>query len=151
MIESAEDPIDATKVHMLELLRLRPKWAGREVERRLREEIRSEWVMYLLLVADTDLCLALLPEIFGEVFRIRRTLQVRQVLGRLPRKTLKAELPPLVDQQMLTADYDEFRRMAELLEHLGLSEELAALVQRGSESDDPDIRDAATDYQPWSR
>ncbi len=149
MTDATEDLVDGTKTLMLDLLRLRPKWKGPEVGEKLKLELRAregEWVLYLMLLADTDLCLALLPEVFGEVFNTRVTLLVREVLGRLPRKTLEAELLPLIDKQMLTAEYDEFRRMAELLEHLGLSEALRALVQRGSESDDPDIRDAATDY-----
>jgi len=48
-----------------------------------------------------------------------------------------------------TADDEEFRRMAELLHHLGLQAELADLLAIAKESDDSDIREVAADFSPY--
>ena len=71
---------------------------------------------------------------------------VKGIIGRLQRRVLAHDLPPLIDDQMSRADEDEFRRMAELLDHLGLVEALNALVERAMENEDPGIREAAEDF-----
>ncbi len=45
-----------------------------------------------------------------------------------------------------TPDDDAYRRIAELFQHLGLQEPLAALCRRAAASNDPDIREVAEDF-----
>jgi hypothetical protein len=46
----------------------------------------------------------------------------------------------------ITLDYDVYRRLAELLSHLGLHEALQELRRRAAASNDPDIREVAEDF-----
>lgn len=77
--------------------------------------------------------------------------ECRQLLGRMPFRVALDALPAIVAARLDGADYDEVRRLAELLEHVGLRDALAELCRRASESDDPDVREVAKDFaQTWA-
>jgi hypothetical protein len=67
---------------------------------------------------------------------------VRQILGRLLYREVRARVPPLVDG----ADDHDFRRFAELLEYLGLGEALEALCVRAEAHPDEGVREVAVEF-----
>ena len=109
-------------------------------ERRLKSLI----ALQLLDAKSTEL---LLPEVLALSLSHRDALHVRELLGRLPRPYLDEHLPPLVDELLLERDYDTFRRMAELLRHLGLDTSLTALLDQAQDDPDPEIREVANDFR----
>ena len=77
----------------------------------------------------------------------RSALAARQLLGRLPHADSAEAVPSAVWNQLAeTGDYDAYRRMAELLKHLGLYDALGELCRRAADSDDEDIREVAADF-----
>jgi len=96
---------------------------------------------------DTDYSAALIDELVSASLSHRNALRVRQILGRLPHAQAKHVVPPAVWRQLqATADYDAFRRMAELLSHLGLRGALSQLSAQALKSSDPDIREVGADF-----
>lgn len=78
----------------------------------------------------------------------RYALQTRQILGRLSHADVADRVPPAVWRQLEeTPDDDAYRRMAELLDHLGLADALEELCRRAAASDDADIREVAADFR----
>jgi hypothetical protein len=71
----------------------------------------------------------------------------RELLGRLPRKESQALIPPLVSARLEHADDDAYRRLAELLVHLDLKGALDELRARAASSDNPSVREIATDFE----
>jgi hypothetical protein len=72
----------------------------------------------------------------------------REVLGRVDPGWLAGVLPPLVEQRLApAADWEDYRRLAELLSTLGQHALLAEVVRRAAGSDDEDIREVAADFQ----
>jgi hypothetical protein len=144
-----DDAFGSAKRLMVDLLRVRPALQSREVTTRIKEALQSaerQWALYLLMIVDVDMTRQVLPELLQAGLRHRDAVLVREIIGRLPRRVLAIDLPPLIEDRMSTADEDEFRRMAELLDHLGLVEALNSIVQQAMEGDDPGIRDAAEDF-----
>ena len=132
------------------LLLVRPSLRGSQVISDLSDALgsaRRQWALYLLSLADADLVSELLPELVVAGFRPRDALLVREILGRLPRAALQSLLPPVIHDRLRDAEDDEFRRIAELLKHLGLSDQLADLVAVARVSDDPNIREVADDFE----
>lgn len=91
----------------------------------------SREALAVLAALSTDL----LPELVDPLLRVapaeRHTLAVRGLLGRLP-----------------AAEGDEwaYRRMAELLDHPGLTGALRQLCRMAAESTGPGVREVADDY-----
>ncbi|MGP3991652.1 hypothetical protein [Streptomyces sp. 3N207] len=103
--------------------------------------------LLLLATLDTDITEALLVPLLRAALRVRDTLTVRHLLGRLPRSTAEAAVPSavwaLLDE---TEDGDDYRRMAEMLDHLGLDTALRDLTVRAHESTDEEVREVAADF-----
>ena len=57
-----------------------------------------------------------------------------------------AELPQKVISRLDHADADEYRRLAELLEHIQARDTLRELVRRAKASADPQVREVADDF-----
>ena len=101
----------------------------------------------LLGFLDTDLTLALVHEVVPVALSHRDALLVRQVLGRLAFDDAARDVPPAVWRQLdETPDDDAYRRLAELLCYLGLTEALQQLCERALDSDDPAVREVAGDF-----
>jgi hypothetical protein len=72
-------------------------------------------------------------------------LAARRAVGALPRDGLEPLLEPLVLERLDSADGDEYRRLAELLVHVGAWDLLGRLVDRAREAEDPGTREVADD------
>lgn len=108
--------------------------------------------------ANRDLTLVILanlePDVTKSVLAIlvplacsdRYAMRVRQILGRVDRATLESHVPAIVDGVLDDADELGYRRIAELLAHLGLSAALERLRQRAAQSDNVGIQEIDQDF-----
>lgn len=76
----------------------------------------------------------------------RWALAARQAITPAWRAGRLAELPQKAIARLEDADDDEYRRLAELLEHVHAHDALRELVKRAKTSDDPHIREVAVDF-----
>jgi hypothetical protein len=97
---------------------------------------------------DQAIVRALVGDVVGLALSHRHALEARQILGRLSYADAADRVPPAVWRQLeQTPDDDAYRRMAELLDHLGLDGALEELCRRAADSDDKDIREVAADFR----
>jgi hypothetical protein len=110
--------------------------------------LEDEPVALLMLgLLETDFSEALVGQLVSASLSHRNALRVRQILGRLPHDQAERIVPPAVwDQLRETDDYDAYRRLAELLAHLGLHAALSQLSAQALMSGDPDIREVGEDF-----
>jgi hypothetical protein len=102
-----------------------------------------------LRASDVGLSEALLAELFGLATAAHAQLRaVRECIVRVPRDVLEVRLDPLVRQLIAEpgADYEAYRRIAELLRELEFWPLLAALTDAAAASGDADIREVAEDF-----
>jgi hypothetical protein len=103
--------------------------------------------LLLLALLDVRYVLSVVDELVSAALSHRNALRVRQILGRASRRELAAAIPPAVWHQLeITPDDDAYRRLAELLSHLGLDEALGELTRRAIASDDPNIQEVGQDF-----
>jgi hypothetical protein len=103
--------------------------------------------LVLLGLLEPDYSAALIGQLISASLSHRNALRVRQVLGRLPRDQAARIIPPAVRSRLReTGDYDAYRRMAELLSHLGLDDALRQLTAQALLSADPDIREVGENF-----
>jgi hypothetical protein len=103
--------------------------------------------LLLLGVLEPEYSEALVDELVSASLSHRNALRVRLILGRLPHVQAERIVPPAVWRRLQdTGDYDAYRRMAELLSHLGLREALSQLSAQALASEDPDIREVGEDF-----
>jgi hypothetical protein len=119
--------------------------------RALREALKTfetrDEALLLLAALGTGITEALVSPLLRTALRVRDTLRVRQLLGRLPHSAAEAAVPPAVRKLLDEApESDNYRRMAELLDHLGLDSALRDLCVRARESIDEEIREVAEDF-----
>ncbi|MCP9948064.1 hypothetical protein [Actinomadura madurae] len=117
----------------------------------LREPEQEVQAILLLQTLSVELTKALIDIVLEHALRDRYTLLIRNLLGRLAWSEAREIVPPAVWRLLDNAtDGDDFRRMAELLDHLGLYEALQELCVRASDSIDEDVREVAGDFGRWS-
>lgn len=105
--------------------------------------------MTLLGELSAEYTVAVLPELVRVALSQRDTYRVRQLIGQLPYDDTATSVPSVVWAQLAqTTDDDAYRRMAELLKHLGLTQTLRALCEKAAMSTDPGIREVAADFAP---
>lgn len=150
---SSEDPWSQSLVALEELLK-----ATRVLQldypstlESLRSAMRSpkDEAAALLLLGwlDSDYTEALVGELVSASISHRHALRVRQILGRLSHEEAVQIVPPAVWHQLQeTGDDDAYRRLAELLAHLGLHDALSQLSAQALMSSDPDIREVGEDF-----
>jgi hypothetical protein len=118
--------------------------AARASLRNLQENRRGlEALAYL----DPGFTLDLLEDVLDRAESPRDAGLAKQVLGRLPRATLAQPLHDAVARRLDRADDDQYRRLAELLRHLGFTDTLQALVDRALQSADGNIREVGEDFR----
>jgi hypothetical protein len=118
----------------------------------LRNLYDSPTALKALMYLDPGVTLALLEDVIDRAESQRDALIARQALGRISRDTLAQPLGAAVARRLDRADDDQYRRLAELLRHLGLADTLQALVDRALQSADSNIREVGEDFQkPISR
>ena len=90
----------------------------------------------------------LVPELVQAALISRPEILVpaREALGRLDAGWLSLALRPEVERVLPDADWEVYRRLAELLRHLGQEALLARVVAAAAESDDEDVREVADDF-----
>lgn len=119
-----------------------------------RETLRSDksWhgTLMLLELADTRCTEALIDDLVRISVSDRLNTRISNLLGRLSHRKAEQLIPPVVWALLDNpgADYYDYRRLAELLDHLGLADALAELCARAAASDDPDMREVAEDFGP---
>lgn len=113
----------------------------------LADPIERGPALHVLSYLDEDYTIALADRLVAASLSHRDALAVREVLGRLSWQEAARVVPPAVWAQLdETGDDDAYRRLAELLRHLGLTEALRRLCQRALASDDPDVREVGEDF-----
>jgi broad specificity phosphatase PhoE len=115
----------------------------------LRRATGRARTLTLLSHLGSDFTAEVIPELVEVTLSHRDALRARELLGQLPYDEAARLVPPAV-WDLLTEedDYDAYRRMAELLRHLGLSDTLQELCRQAAASDDPDVREVAEDFTP---
>jgi hypothetical protein len=105
--------------------------------------------LFLLGVLETDYTAGLVDCLVATALTHGKALFARQLLGRLPYAQAAELVPPAVWRQLdATGDDDAYRRLAELLQHLGLRDALRELCERAMASPDPDTREVGEDFMP---
>lgn len=102
-----------------------------------------------LVLLDPQVTVELLPELLV-IAEIRNEFPlVVQAIGRIPRAELAKRLHELVLERLDDANYfySEYRRLAELLDQVGLDETLSTLVERALASADERKRKVGRDYR----
>ena len=96
----------------------------------------------------SDYASDLIPELVEAALSHRDATKARHLIGRLPAEEARQVVPPAVWAQLeRTSDYDAYRRMAELLDHLGLDDALEQLCATAAVSSDDDVREVAVDFR----
>lgn len=136
-LNGALGPLRVNEERAVERLRTELSRPGQEVQ-----------VMFLLTALDPEPTKALVDDLLDHALREGYTLQIRHLLGRLEWSEAREIVPPAVWRLLAdTDDSDDYRRMAELLDHLGLNEALHELCTRARESGDEEMRSVAEDFE----
>jgi hypothetical protein len=114
-----------------------PSGHGRETALRIIRSLPDERVMELV------------PQLYQAALISRSDILVpaREALGRVDSGWLFAALAPEVERTLPDADDEVYRRLAELLDHLGQEALLARVVTAAEDSDDEDILEVADDFR----
>jgi hypothetical protein len=112
----------------------------------LTDPAQRRTTLVLLTLLDPEQTTSVIGQIVPLAASDRDALLVRQLLGRLPWDRLRQLIPPVVDALLDEADDHDYRRYAELLDHLGLFDALEELRARASESPDAGIREVSKEY-----
>jgi hypothetical protein len=119
---------------------------------RLRGQLsggHTRLALLLLHNLHTDYTVALAEELMPAALSARDVLLVRQIFARLPRHEAAGVVPHAVAAQLAkTPDEDAYRRLAGLLDYLGLDDALRELAEAALTSDDPDVREVGEEYRP---
>lgn len=118
---------------------------------RLREALttptRHRRALLLLQVLHTDYTVGLADVLVRRALSTGDTALVRRLFARLPRDEMVGVVPTAVWRQLAeTDDFDAYRRMAELLDYLGLDDALQQLADAAADSDDPETREVGREY-----
>jgi hypothetical protein len=117
------------------------------LRRNLNVNEDEQVALMLLSLLDPAFSEALIDRLVSASLSHRNALRIRWILGRLPRDQAESIVPPAVWRTLQeTGDDDAYRRMAELLWHLGLREALSQLAAQALKSSDPDIREVGEDF-----
>jgi hypothetical protein len=112
----------------------------------LKSALTRRAALSVLAMLDTSFTLALTTEVVTASLSHRDALLAREVLARAAFAEYAQTVPPYVDQLLQDGDDDTFRRLAELLDHLGLYRDLKRLCDRAAVSDDPHVREVGADF-----
>jgi hypothetical protein len=98
-----------------------------------------------------DDALALLPDLVWLSVSHAWAGRVRETIARIPGDSLFPRLDVLIAAALDTADeepdaYDDYRRHAELLEHVAAWDTLRAVTERALTSADPDVHEVGDSY-----
>jgi hypothetical protein len=115
----------------------------------LKDRTQVRRTLLVLSYLGPDYIVALADTLVYMAQSHRDALLVRQILGRLRHDQAEALVPPAVWRRLGDHEDDEaYRRMAELLYHLGLTGALRQLTRRALASEDPNMRDVGLEFTP---
>jgi hypothetical protein len=113
---------------------------------RLRRELHGDQqaaALFILRFMDADYTLACLDDLVAMSVSARHSQRISELLGMLPHADAANLVPPAVWRQLeASPDQETYLQLGSLLEHLGLCDALAELLNRSQASDDADIREA---------
>ena len=147
--EPWQQALRATRALQESLRPLKPDFSGtlESLRRALRDPGEETDALLVLALLETDYTVALADQLVSASLSHQHALRVRQILGRLPYEQAERVVPPAVWRQLReTGDYDAYRRLAELLSHLGLHAALSQLSAQALGSSDPDIREVGEEF-----
>jgi hypothetical protein len=125
-----------------------PAGLTRELRDALSGGVDRRDALFLLGLLDPQYTGDLVPEVVRAALSHSDAAEARRALGALDADEAAELVPPAV-QAVLEAepDDDAYRRMAELLDHLGLEDALAELCEAAAASEDPDVQEVAEDFR----
>lgn len=118
--------------------------------RALADVTRRRGALLVLAQLDGAVTVELIAPVVEASLSHRDALLAREVVARLPYRQYARHVPPQIDRLLADADHDTYRRLAELLDHLGLHDELDRLCALAATHPDPDVREVAEDFTPVS-
>ncbi|MFD6108177.1 hypothetical protein ACFWFQ_36615 [Nocardia salmonicida] len=131
----------------LKRLRMDSGFAIEILDSALRRIDHRDQALLLLSCLGTDVTVGMLDSLLRVGLNSRDALQVRHLIGRLSYAQAVTLVPPAVDRLLeIEADGESFRRMAELLDHLGTRAALDKLCSLAYDSADADVREVASDF-----
>ena len=113
----------------------------------LQDPAQRRATLHLLLNLDPTIVLPVLDVLVPLALNDRDAVLVRQVLGRLRHADLSSRLPPSVWPHLEDGDDHDWRRSAELLDHLGLFDALNQLCDRAMVSQDAGVQEVGKDFR----
>jgi hypothetical protein len=115
----------------------------------LNDGAQARRTLLLLSYLDPGYIVALADRLVYCAERHRDALLVRQIFGRLRHDHAEDLVPLAVWRHLGDREDDEaYRRMAELLYHLGLTDALRQITRRALASEDPNMRDVGLEFTP---
>lgn len=145
-------PLDAALKAAIELHQLAARveqdaGADEALRARLADPETRRPALMLLASMPTRRSLAVAGQLLEASESHRDAVIARELLGRVRRDELERTIAPLILARLHDADDDAFRRLAELVRHLGLDDTLAELRVRAERSENPAIREVADDFE----
>ena len=103
--------------------------------------------LLILGLFDEEFTEPLIDELLAVALSDRDVVRVRGLLGKLSRAEAQSTVPAAVSR-LLTREEDgyAYRRMAEMLDYLGLEPALRELCDRARDSLDEDVREVAEEF-----
>jgi hypothetical protein len=151
-----EDLVDADEAY---LAQRRAMYEAGIMQSQLRLALATAAGRGVALQVLSDAPVELVAELLDPVFAVSLATHgplglAREVLARLDPEWLGPRLRVLVDRRLDAPDpeepYEDYRRIAELLDSLGQRAILADVVRRAEASDDPDVVEVADDFRTGS-
>lgn len=143
-----QDAFDLDQALMEQLRALRGEnrpAAVHSIGKALRSGHRRE-ALTLLGRLEPHFTEVLVDDVVGASLAAAETHRARYLLGRLPHRRARELVAPAAARLLETeSDGEAWMRIAELLEHLGLYDELGTLCRQAAENTDSDVREVA-DY-----
>jgi hypothetical protein len=90
---------------------------------------------------------ALLDQLVENAMSPQWALAARRAIASGPHDLVAPALRVIAERRLAGADADDYRRLAELLRHLGDKDALGELLRRASLSGDGDVRDVGRDFE----
>ena len=150
--EPWEDVLEAERVYYAARRRMHDAGTHDQLRLAFRHPLGRDTALRILRDGPIEDVMAFLPEIFDIATHLHGELEfARDLIDRLDSSWLYIALRPLIQARLDApeAEYDDYQRIAEALQHWDQLAHLDALVARAKRSTDPDILEVAENYQRY--
>lgn len=150
--EPWEELVIAEDAYLTKRMAMFEAGAEQQLRLALADAAGAPTALTVLRDAPVELVMDLVDLIFLRATRTHGHVALaRQVIARLDPGWLFLALPPLVKERLNApeADWEDYRRIAEVLKDLDQLVILEQLVALARTSADPDILEVADDYRRW--